>query len=283
MSIPWWAWIFGIVVIGIVIFVGSWRYYRTGIRNKFLAYLAEEHPELEVGEVTSNSVVITTEDGGEGTLFLDRLYSESQPIEIEDEDAYRELFSRFAGTILEGQEALSVDRERDRDRVFPRIVHGDWPEEAAKQVGSDPIPSLPLGPAGLAVVFVLDNEHSVAYLQSEQLADLGVSPEEALDLAVGNLGQTFQPAAIRPVLDESAMSVVKSEDTYDAARLLLIPGALQDGESIAALIPDRDTLVLVPVPDDGDWASLAKLAKSADGEPLWTEPLLVTSEGIAAV
>lgn len=283
MNLPWWVWILGIVVIAFSILFGSRRHYRTNIRNSFLAYLEEEHPELQIGEVTSTSVVITTEEGGEGTLFLDRLYSESTSIEIEDEEGYRELFSRFASTIVEGQQALTVDAKRDRDRVFPRIVQGDWPEEAAKQVGSDPIPSLPLGPEGLAVVFVLDNEHSVAYLQSEQLTDLGISPAEAMDLAIENLGQSFRPEAIRPVLDESAMSVVKSEDTYDAARLLLIPGALQDGESIAALIPDRDTLVLAPVPDDGDWASLAKLAENADGDRLWSEPLLVTPAGVAAV
>jgi len=283
MSLPWWVWVLLIVVIACSLFVGSWRHYRTNIRNKFLAYLAAEHPELQIGEVTSESVVITTVEGGEGTLFLDRLYSEAQPIELEDEDGYREVFARFAGTIVEGQEALNVDAERDRDRVFPRIVRRDWALEAAKQVGSDPIPSLPLGPEGLDVVFVLDNEHSVAYLQSEQLTDLGISAEEALDLAKQNLGRSFRPEAIRPVLDESAMSVVKSEDTYDAARLLLIPDALRDGESIAALIPDRDTLVLTPVPEDGDWASLAKLAKNADGDPLWREPLLVTSAGVAAV
>jgi hypothetical protein len=283
MGIPWWGWVLGIVVVGLVVFVGSWKYYRTNIRNQFLAYLAAEHPELKIGEVTSDSVVITTEEGGEGTLFLDRLYSESHSIEVDDEDAHRELFARFAGTIIEGQGALSVDADRDRDRVFPRIVRSDWAEEAAKQVGSDPLPSLPLGPEGLDVVFVLDNENSVAYLQSEQLTDLGISPEDALDLAKENLGRSFRPEAIRPVLDESAMSVVKSEDTYDAARLLLIPGALRDGESIAALIPDRDTLVLTPVPEDGDWASLAKLAKSPDGDPLWTEPLVVTSTGVSAV
>jgi len=65
--------------------------------------------------------------------------------------------------------------------------------------------------------------------------------------------------------------------------LLLKPGAAQEGESLAALIPDRDTLVPTPVPDDGDWGAPAKLAKNADGDPLWTEPLVVTSTGVSAV
>lgn len=286
MGIPWWGWVLGVLavlVIGFFVMFGSWRYFRTGIRDQFLAFLAEQHPEIEIGEITSESVMVTTPEGGEGTFFFDRLYQNSTDVETDDEEGLRELFGRFAGMILEGQDALSVDAERDRDRVFPRIVRREWALEAAKQVGSDPLPSLPLGPEGLDVVFVLDNENSVAYLQTEQLTDLGISPEEALDLAIENLGKSFKAEAIRPILEEGAMSVVKSEDTYDAARLLLIPGALREGESIAALIPDRDTLVLTPVPAEGDWASLANLAKSPDGDPLWTEPLLVTPAGFATV
>lgn len=282
MGLPWWAWILGIIVVGFYVFYRSWKYYRTTVRNQFVAYLRAEHPELQVGEVLEDRLIVTTEEGGEGTLYLDRLYSESTDLDLEDEEIAREYFSRFAGVISEGQEALAVDAEEDRERVLPRIVQEEWPMEAARQVGSDPIPSLPLGPSGLSVVFVLDSEQSVAYLQSEQLQDLGVSPEQALDLAKENLGKSFRAEAIRTVMDESAMSVVKSEDTYDAARLLLIPGALAEGESLAALIPDRDTLVLAPVPGDGDWSALRKLARNADGDPLWTEPLLVTSQGVAA-
>ena len=279
-------WILGalaVLILGFFVMFASWKHYRTSIRNDFLAYLGEERPQLRVEDVDSDRIVIGTEDGGQGVLFLDRLYSASTSIRLEDKEGLRELFAQFADTITEGQQALSVDAERDRGRIYPRIVRSDWAVEAARQVGSDPLPCVPLGPEGLDVVFVLDNEHSVAYLQREQLADLGMSPEEVFDLAVANLGRSFQPDAVRPIVEEGSMSVVKSEDTYDAARLLLIPDSLRDGEAVAALIPDRDTLVLVPVPDNGDWRSLTKLARSANGDPLWLEPLLVTRQGVAAV
>lgn len=279
-------WILGalaVFVLGFFVMFGSWKHYRTNIRNDFLAYLEKEHPEIQIDEVTSDRILVTTDEGGQGALYLDRLYGASTSIDLDDKEGYRELFSKMAGTIAEGQQALSIDAERDRERVYPRIVRRDWALEAARQVGSDPLPSVSFGPEGLDVVFVLDSENSVAYLQSEQLADLGVSPEEAFDLAVANLGKSFQPEAIRPIVEEGSMSVVKSEDTYDAARLLLIPDSLREGESIAALIPDRDTLVLVPVPEDGDWRLLNKLAESAEGDPLWTEPLMVTSGGITSV
>ena len=61
---------------------------------------------------------------------------------------------------------------------------------------------------------------------------------------------------------------------------MLVPGDLDAGESVVALIPDRDTLVLSAAPDDGDWAGLWKLARAAAGDPLRTEPLIVTPDGI---
>jgi hypothetical protein len=273
----------GVLILGFFLMFASWKHYRTSIRRDFLAYLEAERPELQVDDVDSERIIVSTEEGGHGSLYLDRLYSASTSIKLEDKESLRELFAQYADTIAEGQQALSVDAERDRGRIYPRIVRRDWALEAARQVGSDPLPFVPLGPDGLDVVFVLDSENSVAYLQSEQLADLGMSPEEAFELAVANLGKSFRPEAVRPIVEEGSMSVVKSEDTYDAARLLLIPDSLQEGESVAALIPDRDTLVLTPVPDDGDWRSLTKLAKSADGDPLWMEPLVVTPHGVAAV
>ena len=46
------------------------------------------------------------------------------------------------------------------------------------------------------------------------------------------------------------------------------------------MIPDRDTLVLLAPPADGDWTPHRRLAKNAAGDPLWTEPLIVTARGI---
>lgn len=75
--------------------------------------------------------------------------------------------------------------------------------------------------------------------------------------------------------------LIKTCDSFDAARLLLVPGYLEAGETLVALIPDRDTLVLTTPPADDDWAGLRTLAGTADGDPLYTEPLVVTSAGIA--
>ena len=106
---------------------------------------------------------------------------------------------------------------------------------------------------------------------------------DALVLAKANLARAFDSTAVRSALSDRSMNVVKTNDTFDAARILLVPQFLEPGESIAAVIPDRDTLVLTAVPADGDWSRLRKIAGVAAGDPLWREPLIVTREGIAPV
>lgn len=85
-----------------------------------------------------------------------------------------------------------------------------------------------------------------------------------------------------PDLKQSAPQVVRTLDTYDAARLLLVQDHLMPGESVAAIIPDRDTLVLVPLPRDDDWGPLRVLAGRPVREPLYDRPLRVTFEGVFA-
>ena len=113
------------------------------------------------------------------------------------------------------------------------------------------------------------------------LAELKLTPDQALEAGRANLARTFGREVVRSAVGSRDINVIKSCDSFDAARLLLVPGYLDAGESLVALIPDRDTLVLTAAPADGDWAGLRMLARAAAGDPLWAEPLIVTSEGIA--
>ena len=74
---------------------------------------------------------------------------------------------------------------------------------------------------------------------------------------------------------------LKVLDGLDAARLLLLPGLLRPGESVAAAVPDADTLIVVSVPASGDWSLHKKLASMNEGEPLLGRPLRVTHGGIS--
>ena len=89
----------------------------------------------------------------------------------------------------------------------------------------------------------------------------------------------YSHAALKDVV------AVHTGDSFDAARLLLVPEALKPGEAVQAAVPDRDLLILSPVPADGDWTRSRAAAKAAYGDSapgvpdLLDRPILVTRGG----
>jgi hypothetical protein len=258
------------------------------MRLELVEYLQRELPDLQITRVHARRLVFTVPGavGGEGTFFLRRFYAALAgcPADqsAEAEAARLEVFKAVVQALREVAHGLALDPVRDRTKVLPRLLT-DASLSAMRRQHPDAaaLPSWPSGVAGLSVVLVLDREASVAYLTEAHLRELGLAEDDALRLAKANLACTFARDTVRSALaGGKSINVVKSCDSFDAARLLLVPGYLEEGESIAAMIPDRDTLVLIAPPADGDWTSYRTLAQNAAGDPLWTEPLLVTSRGI---
>ena len=251
---------------------------RAALRREFRAYLTQKRPDLTVTCETSGALSLRGSSGEDlGTLFLHRIYRDAP----QDRHGREALFDIVISTLSEGESLAQLGPD-DRLRVMPRIVNAHDLAGLNRQLATD-VPSVPLGVADLSVVFVLDNKNSVAYLSSAAFSELSLdSATAALKLAKENLGRLFDGALVRNSVEKPDLNVVKSLDSYDAARLLLVPEFLKPGETLAAMIPDRDTLVLMQAPNDGDWNGLTKLARNAAGEPLFRKPILVTSEGLCA-
>jgi len=257
--------------------VAAVRSWRATLRGELRAYLAEQRPDLTVIRETADLLVLQDAEGKDAaTLYLHRLYREASG----DPSARRELFDKLVGALAEAEASQRLDPAELRRRVMPRIVNAAF-LEGLRDLPRE-IPAVALGVEGLFVVFVLDSPNSVAYLASDRLGDLGLDAPAALALAKQNLARSFDAALPRQAVSRRDVYVVKTLDTYDAARLLLVPDHLEPGETLVAMIPDRDTLVLAQLPDDGDWSSLHRIAKSASAEALHPRPLLVTPGGIAA-
>jgi len=287
LGLPWWLWLV-LLIVGVITFMArAAKAWRKSIRAEFIAYVRREAPEVEVVAEHDHEIEIRGQDGSTGTLRLDRLYAEGTNI-VQDVPSGREaLFAKFVKVLREGGKSLDLDAERDRGRVRPRLVTDDFLRrlraDGTSRMGKT-LSALPSGVAGLSIVFVLDNENSVAYLTDDLLAELKLSPDEAIGLAKENLRRSMDVgAAVRRTLAEKSLNVLKGGDTFDAARILLVPECLGEGEEIAAAIPDRDTLMLTLPPMDGDWSALRKLARTPAGDVLWNEPLRVTSAGIFPV
>ena len=284
LGLPWWGWIVLAVVAVVVFGVRAARGWRASFRRQFVEYLRREAPEFEVVAERDRELDIRGPGGSTGTLSLERVFSEGTDIPPEDVAAREELFSRFVKMLREGKSVESLDPERDRARVRPRLVPAGYFADAVRRGAKAEPVSVPSGVPGLSIALVLDSETSVAYLTADMLGELGLTTDEALALAKANLAGSVDVAAIvRDVLEKNALVMVKSFDSYDAARVLLVPAALAEGQELAAVIPDRDTLGLTRPPADGDWSKLRQLARTPAGDVLWEEPLRVTADGIRAV
>ena len=163
-----------------------------------------------------------------------------------------------------------------RDRVKPRIVTPAFFEQMRARLGA--IPSRDFYALPLKVVYVLDASKQMMYLSDAMLAQLAIAPADVHKVALTNLWPTIPPTLGADVLAKNGMVVLKNMDGFDAARLLLVPATLQPGQRLAAVISDRDTLALLPVPDK--WSSLDDVAKASVGDPLFNKPLLVTRDGV---
>ncbi len=112
------------------------------------------------------------------------------------------------------------------------------------------------------------------------MASLGMDETALHSRAIDNLSRLWPVEATRQAVENRGVVVTKAHDSYDAARLLLLPERLRDQEEVAAQIPDRDTLVVAPVPADGDWSRLDRLARSTAGPELFAGALRVSAAGI---
>jgi hypothetical protein len=294
LALTWWTWAgcgAAALIAIVALLFGARRSWRTSVREELVDHLRRTAPDLAIAAIHADRLELAmpgaAPDAG-ATFYLARVYQRIAELPAGDTPELRAgraaVYDTIVATIREGATGLeSLDADAERRNVMPRLVTDDTLAALRRQVAGagKALPSLPSGVAGLSIVFVLDREAAVAYLTADLLAELKLTPEQALEVGRANLARTFGRDVVRSAVGSRNINVIKISDSFDAARVLLVPGYLDAGESVVALIPDRDTLVLTAAPDDGDWAGLRRLARAAAGDPLWTEPLIVTSDGIS--
>ncbi|MGC4118494.1 MAG: hypothetical protein QM765_28855 [Myxococcales bacterium] len=265
MSLPWWAWLVAGVVGLFVLFRWAQLSFRRSTRRELLDLLRTD-PALSVVSESASTLVLKGGAGESLTLNLVPLYQRiadlgtSSTLE-QRQDVYRQTLAGAHDALRLAQGEVSL--ERDGDRILPRLV-----EPAFLSGQPVPLPYRALEGLELVVVYVLDFPASVAFLTEDHRASLGIDAEALHARALANL-QKKSPD-LRLAVDQKAVSVIKTLDTFDAARLLLLPGLLKEGEELAVAIPDRDTLALTAISPGGDCSSFAKLAKTPAGPPLST-------------
>jgi uncharacterized protein YtpQ (UPF0354 family) len=279
LGIPWWGWLIGLLVALVVVLWLARKSFRRQVRKQFVEFLRATHADIEIREEHETHLVTSMNQSENSQLFLGKLYQAIAELRPDTPESRRMVFEHFIGSLLESARdaAGPLDLQTHGARIMPRLLLMSQLAEFPDEIG--PVHTSLEG-IGLEVVYVLDSERSVMYLTEHHLNELGLDRGALHARALENLAQTFPNDLVRKVLEENALPLFKALDSYDAARLLLVPGCLRENEALAAVIPDRDSLCLAPIPENGDWSHLKKLARTPGGDQLLlNRPLKVTQQG----
>ncbi|MCY2981041.1 MAG: hypothetical protein NTU79_20450 [Planctomycetota bacterium] len=166
------------------------------------------------------------------------------------------------------------------DSIFSRVVSKEFRTGPAIQ-GNMIVREV--GKTGLGEALVIDSDSSMTFVNAELLSKLGMSAEQAFTHARRNLKGKLPENLPGMLFDRKMMPSYKTGDGFDAARILALPEMLKEGQFVAAIIPDRDTLMLLGISKDKDnedfWETLSDFP-SASEHPIHARPLLVTRNGI---
>ena len=250
LALTWWTWAgcgAAALIAIVALLFGARRSWRTSVRQELVDHLRRTAPELAITAIHPDRLELAVpgaEPDAGATFYLARLYQRIAELPAGDTPELRAgraaVYDTIVATIREGATGLeSLDADAERRNVMPRLVTDDTLAALRSQVAAagKALPSLPSGVAGLSIVFVLDREAAVAYLTADLLAELKLTPEQALEVGRANLARTFGRDVVRSAVGSRNINVIKSCDSFDAARLLLVPGYLDAGESVVALIP----------------------------------------------
>lgn len=230
--------------------------------------------------------VVVYPRGGEEAMdaylkLTDRLESEGFPVPV----YFAPLPFDFADSLPESLSSKSETSAQAFDvrvqNLLPRVVSPDFLNRFPADAG---LIVRDLENTGLKTVLVLDRDDAMAFITKELLNQLEMTSDEAFQVALENLSNKKPDDVVRGVIENNQMMNIKMLDGYDAARILTIPKQLHEDESVAAIISDRDTLVLLAVSDEKDspefWESLADFPRASDDSPpITNRPLKVTRHG----
>ena len=279
---PWWLWLVAAAVLVVLLLKTARSAWRRSVRAELLALLKEKHPDVQVLEERESTLELQMPGDTRGTLNLDNLY-EGLAMGTPTAEERHQAIASFAEGCLRQVAEMNAPLRLDThgDRLLPRLM----PEAMLRQApGGEALPHTPSGIPGLMTTYVLDSEMSVMYLTDSHRRELDLELPALHERALANLRRTFPALVVGESVEQQKVSVMKAGDTFDATRLLLVPEQLQDGEALAAAIPDRETLVLAPLPPDGAWDPLRKVARSpASPYTLLDRPLVVRRSGFELV
>ncbi len=231
------------------------------------ALLAQLRSQSTPHLLQEGELLVRLGQGGVGRLDLASLYAgyleEGHALQPAVEAVASELAERALG-VPEGREALL-------ERVSPVLRDSAFLERAVGAARRE-------GPAGLVVLYVLDDSALVRYLPEGALRDHGVTLDEVDAAAWRNLAErlaeprsvALEGGSLRLSSDRTGLWALCEGDGHDAARLLVPAQQAALEEAVGAgpyraFLGLRELALVCPEADAASVAALGSAAPAADG------------------
>jgi hypothetical protein len=256
----------------------DWPYGRISqgtIRDECVSYLAKEFPQVAVISRDADALRLQLTNGAYHQVFLDRIYSAIADLDGPNSNRRHEIYKNFF-QVLNDRIPDEISWEMDAVRIRPRVVSLETLQAMQRQIGME-LPKSPLHQTGLWVLYVLDSEHSVAFVTEPMRNKLGISKGQLHQRALDNLATTFDVRKFIAELEAGSMVRVMTLDSYDASRLLLLPEHVPEGVRLAVAVPDRDLMFVLRAEDDSAFEVMSQIAKLPSERPIHDGALEVTN------
>ncbi len=292
LGIPSWGWailaLAAVVAVRAGLFYSRFRRMCRLVREELTERLQREHPEIRVEGERLGNLVVRMPDGTERLWEMTDVYGAvahlpgmgSDPADrAKVYDGAIEMLVRAAPTPTD-----PVTRATHEPYLKPQLV----PVAAlGEQSAGEALPYHELPDLGLAIIYVLDLPLRRRPITEADRDSLGMELRDLHLAALDNLRGSLPREMVAGVLEEGSGAASQAGDTFDAARLLLVPELLQPGEELLALIPHRDMLLLLPASLREEPEKLEEGLRALQGEhspecshpPLLDRPVRVTAEG----
>lgn len=195
---------------------------------------------------------------------------------------------RWAVELIRVSEGTPDDEaalEEVKERILPAVVNEAFAEASESHLAQQPFV------ANLRIVYALDSDRTISYLQKGTVKRWNLSDEQLHELAIDNLVKRSESIAAHAAQNEEGqidLILFQTLDGYDAARVLLptLHERLKEhlGSPFCAGIPNRDILLCFRNDPQTVERLRGQIAKDFEQMPhqVTDQLLLVTADGIAA-
>lgn len=213
--------------------------------------IAEAHSEIDIKEATGLQFILTKEDK-DITVFWDNAYA----VYRQNPGYCTQIIDDFLKGMTNRPEPPKT-LEEAKSKLLPSLRSRQYVADARKLPGGmETVEKLVVldHSEELCILIAIDSELTISFAQKEQLEGWGVSPQQALEIAVKNLGKLTGPLwpDATEVARKHGFFAFNTMDGYDASRLLL-PDFCQRAcqalgcDRIAVGVPNRDYIAAFPV------------------------------------